>query len=145
MKTYTDKATQLIVSSIRSNRGGTGQLRIQDDLSQNLLYQQFNAVKLAYPVYDKSIGDGNERALAIAIHQFHGHQIRLKNYRTDGNSLSGTLVFHSYDHFGLDPDDLDITYGFVDRFTLQHYDRFDGKHVPPVAAADVEIPISGTF
>jgi len=58
------------------------------------------------------------------------------------------LVFNSYDHFGLDKDDLeerlDRRWGFV-WFTLQHYDRFNGKYVPPISVVDVEVPISGTF
>jgi hypothetical protein len=33
----------------------------------------------------------------------------------------------------------------TDWFTLQHYDRFDGKYPPPIAQADIEIPVSGTF
>jgi hypothetical protein len=75
-------------------------------------------------------GDANQRALSIAIHQFHGHTIALKDYKVEGNSFSGKLVFHSYDHFGLDPDDEITEYGFIDWFTLQHYDRFDGKYPP---------------
>jgi hypothetical protein len=145
MQTYTEAATKLVVQSIIANQGGTVQLRVQDDLNQNLLYQLFAETRLRYPVYDFSVGDANERALAIAIHQFHGHQIRLKDYRISGNTFSGTLVFHSYDRFGLDPDDEITEYGFVDWFTLQHYDRFDGKYVPPVAVADVEVTISGSF
>lgn len=96
-------------------------------------------------MYDFSVGDANQRALSIAIHQFHGHAIRLENYKVSGNSFSGTLLFHSYDHFGLDPDDEITDYGFIDWFTLQHYDRFDGKYPPPIAEADVEVPISGSF
>lgn len=75
----------------------------------------------------------------------HGHTIALKDYKVEGNSFSGKFVFHSYDHFGLDPDDEITEYGFIDWFTLQHYDRFDGKYPPPIAQADIEIPISGTF
>ncbi|MGP3991520.1 DUF3289 family protein [Streptomyces sp. 3N207] len=102
--------------------------------------------QLQYPVYDFSLWDANQRALSIAIHQFHGHTIALKDYKVEGgNSFSGKLVFHSYDHFGLDPDDEITEYGFIDWFTLQHYDRFDGKYPPPIAQADIEIPISGTF
>ncbi|MDP9842596.1 DUF3289 family protein [Streptosporangium lutulentum] len=86
-----------------------------------------------------------QRALSIAIHQFHGHTIALKDYKVEGNSFSGKLVFHSYDHFGLDPDDEITEHGFIDWFTLQHYDRFDGKYPTPIAQADIEIPISGTF
>lgn len=127
-----------------NDEGGTA-CQVQDDLNQNLLYQLFDAKSLKYPSYDFSWGDANERALAIAIHQFHGHQIRLKNYAVSGNTFSGTLVFHSYDHFGLDPDDGVTRYGFVDWFTLQHYDRFNGKYAPPLAVVDIEVPISGSF
>jgi hypothetical protein len=65
--------------------------------------------------------------------------------RISGTTFSGTLVFHSYDHFGLDADDEITQYGFVDWFTLQHDDRFDGTYVPPVAVPDVEVPIRGSF
>ncbi|MFV0133080.1 DUF3289 family protein [Streptomyces sp. HMX87] len=68
-----------------------------------------------------------------------------RDEEVEGNSFSGKLVFHSYDHFGLDPDDEIKEYGFIDWFTLQHYDRFDGKYPPPIAHADIEIPVSGTF
>jgi hypothetical protein len=61
------------------------------------------------------------------------------------NSFSGKLVFHSYDHFGLDPGDEITEYGFIGWFTFQRYDRFDGKYPPPIAQVDIEIPISGTF
>ena len=42
-------------------------------------------------------------------------------------------MFDSYDHFGPDPDDEIIGYGFVRWFTVQHYDRFDGKYPPAIA------------
>jgi Protein of unknown function (DUF3289)/Bacterial TSP3 repeat len=145
MRAYMDRAKQLIIQSISANRGGTAQFQLQDDLNQNLLYQLFRDTGVQYPVYDFSVGDANQRALSIAIHQFHGHTIRLKDYQISGNTFSGTLVFHSYDHFGLDPDDEITEYGFVDWFTLQHYDRFDGKYAPPIAVADVEVTISGSF
>lgn len=95
--------------------------------------------------FDFPLTDANQRALSIAIHQFHGHRIRLEDYVATGHSFSGKLVFESYDHFGLDPDDQITQYGFVDWFTLQHYERFDGNHVPPIALATVEVPISGSF
>ncbi len=146
MQDYTDSAKSLIVASIKANRGGTAQLRVQDDLNKNLLYRQFESEPgFSYPIYTNSFGDANERALSIAIHQFHGHQIRLEDYSVTGNTFSGTLVFRSYDHFGLDPDDGVTGYGFVDWFTLQHYDRFDGKYAPPLAVVEIEVPFSGSF
>lgn len=144
-KAYTDKAGQIIKQSLIDNKGRTDQLNVQEDLSKNLLFQEFLRQDVKYPVYDFSLWDANQRALSIAIHQFHGHTIALKDYKVEGNSFSGKLVFHSYDHFGLDPDDEITEYGFIDWFTLQHYDRFDGKYPPPIAHADIEIPISGTF
>ncbi|MGP3776130.1 DUF3289 family protein [Streptomyces sp. SDT5-1] len=144
-QTYIDQAKKLIVQSLTDNKGETAQFQVQDDLNKNLLYQQFKNTGVQYPVYDFSLWDANQRALSIAIHQFHGHTIRLKDYKVEGNTFSGKLLFHSYDHFGLDPDDEVTEYGFIDWFTLQHYERFDGKYAPPIAVADVEIPISGTF
>lgn len=144
-KAYTDKAGQIIKQSLIDNQGRTDQLKVQEDLSQNLLFQEFLRQDVKYPVYDFSLFDASQRALSIAIHQFHGHTITLKDYKVEGNSFSGKLVYHSYDHFGLDPDDEITEYGFIDWFTLQHYDRFDGKYPPAIAQADIEIPISGTF
>ncbi|MEV7081625.1 DUF3289 family protein [Streptomyces sp. NPDC093516] len=144
-KTYTDKAGQIIRQSLIDNQGRTDHLKVQEDLSKNFLFQEFLRQDVKYPVYDFSLWDANQRALSIAIHQFHGHTIALKDYKVEGNSFSGKLVFHSYDHFGLDPDDEITEYGFIDWFTLQHYDRFDGKYPPAIAQADIEIPISGTF
>ncbi|MFE1953694.1 DUF3289 family protein [Streptomyces sp. NPDC059524] len=144
-KAYTDKAGQIIKQSLIDNKGRTDQLKVQEDLTKNFLFQEFLRQDVKYPVYDFSLWDGNQRALSIAIHQFHGQTIALKEYKVEGNSFSGKLVFHSYDHFGLDPDDEITAYGFIDWFTLQHYDRFDGKYPPAIAQADIEIPISGTF
>lgn len=111
----------------------------------NPLYQLFKDQGVQYPVCDFSLWDADRRALSIAVHRFHGHTVRLKDYKAGGNTFSGKPVFHSYDHFGLDPDDEITDYGFIDWFTLQHYDRFDGRYAPPIAVADVEVPISGSF
>lgn len=103
---YVDIAKQEIVESITTHQGSTDHLRVQDDLAQNYPYGLFKDIGKVYPTYDHSFTDANERALAIGVHQFQGHRISLKNYTVSGNSFSGTLVFHSYDHFGLDKDDL---------------------------------------
>ncbi len=128
-----------------TNDGDTSHLVVQEDLDQNFLYQRFLNRGLQYPVYDFWVRDADQRALSMAIHQFHGHRIRLKDYVTTDDGFSGTLVFDAYDHFGLDTDDEITDYGFADWFTLQHYDRFDGKYVPPIGLAEVEVPIHGSF
>lgn len=144
MQDYVDVAADYIVQSIVFSHGDTSHLTVQEDLDQNFLYKNFPG-RLEYPRFHFSRTDANQRALSIAIHQFHGHRIRLEDYVTTDQSFSGKLVFESYDHFGLDPDDEITKYGFVDWFTLQHYDRFDGKYVPPIALVTVEVPISGSF
>lgn len=144
MQDYVDDAEDIIVQSIVVNHGDTSHLTVQEDLNQNFLKERFDE-NLRYPVFDFSVTDANQRALSVAIHQFHGHRIRLEDYVTTDHSFSGKLVFESYDHFGLDPDDEITWYGFVDWFTLQHYDRFHGKYVPPIALVTVKVPISGSF
>jgi len=44
-----------------------------------------------------------------------------------------------------DTDDFGKWPGFSQWFTLQHYDRFDGKYVPPILVATVEVDIHGQF
>lgn len=144
MQTYVSEATAIIATSIEENNGNIGHLEVGDDLADNYLFQVFQE-SLRFPVFDFSVRDADERALAIAIHQFHGHQISLNNYVLDGNEFSGTLSFRSYDHFGLDVDDEITEYGFVDWFTLQHFDRFNGRYTPSLAVVEVEVPISGSF
>jgi len=42
-------------------------------------------------------------------------------------------------------DDEIAGYGFVDWFTLQHYDRFGGRYVPSLVEVDVDVPFSGSL
>ncbi|WP_202459470.1 MULTISPECIES: hypothetical protein [unclassified Streptomyces] len=63
--------------------------RVADDLTRNFLFQEFLRQDVKYPVYDFSLWDADQRALSIAIHQFHGHTIALKDYKIEGNSFSG--------------------------------------------------------
>lgn len=113
--------------------------------NENFVYRAWRDRIGVYPVWDHSFLDANERALSIAIHQFHGHQIWLRDYRVADNEYSGVLEFRSYDHFGLDTDDEITEYGFVDWFTLQHYDRFDGRYSPPIAVVTIRVPFRGSF
>jgi hypothetical protein len=74
-----------------------------------------------------------------------GRSFRLSSGSTwlpGGASSPGVRAFLD---FGLDTDDQITEYGFVDWFTLQHYDRFDGKSIPPLAVVEIEVPFSGWF
>lgn len=60
------------------------------------------------------IGRSESTSLTLAIHGFQGHNITVENYVCNGNSFSGTIKFHFYDHFGLDDDDFQTFPGFCD-------------------------------
>lgn len=93
-----------------------------------------------YPSY------GGVSALGITVHGWHGHTIKLINYRETATGFTGSLSFHFYDHFGLDSDEEQLTWiGFCDWYTLQHYTRFNGKYAPFITQCDFTVPISGTF
>ena len=66
-----------------------------------------------------------------------------EDYRVGDGEFSGVLEFRAYDHFGLDTEDELTEYGFVDWFTLQHYDRFDGRYSPPIAVVTIRVPFRG--
>ena len=145
MQDYVTYAKDVIVTSIVANHGDTSFLAVDSDLNDNYLYSRFDLDGLTYPKFSVVSRDPDERAMSIAIHDFHGHRITLENYVVYGNTFSGTLVFEDYDHFGLDTDDFGTWPGFSQWFTLQHYDRFDGKYVPPIVVAAVEVDINGRF
>ena len=83
--------------------------------------------------------------LQLAIHGFHSIKITIKNYKFDGKNFSGTLHYEMNDHFGLDYDDLDIKFGFADWFTLQHYERFNGKYKPFIVSIEHDIDFHGSI
>ena len=59
--------------------------------------------------------------------------------------FAGTIEFYSYDHFGLDNDDYEWFAGFCDWFTLQHYDRFNGKYVPFITVVETSVNFEGVI
>ncbi len=81
----------------------------------------------------------------MASRSFQGRQILLADYKVTGNTFSGTLIFKSNVDFGLDTDDGITQGGFVDWFTLQHFDRFKGKYVPPLTEVETGVPFRGSL
>lgn len=79
----------------------------------------------------------------MAIHDFQGHEIHIKEFKADYSSFSGKLVFHFYDHFGLDDDDFQYLPGFGHWFVLQHHTKYNGKYVPYIPV--VEFDSEGNF
>jgi hypothetical protein len=145
MQSYYDDLSEIVVNSIAAEGGDIAHLAVNSDLSKNRIYETLDSFEYAYPSFELFSTDPNEKALGIAIHAFHGQRITLDNYVVEGNTFSGTLVFESYDHFGLDTDDYISWPGFSSWFMLQHYDRFDGKYVPPITLVTAEVDINGEF
>lgn len=77
-------------------RGNPHDLRFSSSSNDNLIEDYVYSISTSpYPSY------GGITALGIAIHGWHGHNIKLTDYRETATGFSGTLEFHFYDHFGL--------------------------------------------
>ncbi|MFD2881658.1 DUF3289 family protein [Paenibacillus rhizoplanae] len=134
---YVQLIRDFVVQELRSNHGDLSRLRFDPNGSQSVVNSYVNQFSTSpYPVFTEK----TNLALSLAIHAFHGHNITIKDFNNNGDQFSGKLVFHFYDHFGLDADDEINNPGFVDWFTLQHYERFNGKYVPFITTIDYELP-----
>jgi hypothetical protein len=141
-KKYVDLIHTFIVGQLQENNGDLSQLAYVPNGSRNAVQNYVSQFSTSpYPVFTEK----TNLALSLAIHAFHGHNITIKDFKNDGNQFSGKIMFHFYDHFGLDADDEIVWPGFIDWFTLQHYDRFDGKYVPFITTIDYEMDFSGTI
>lgn len=133
---YTKQIADYVTNYLK-NGGDPKKLLYVTGGKSNIIEKYVNSFDTTpYPSY----GVGG---LGIAIHGWHGHTISLNNYKESARGFSGTLVFHFYDHFGLDNDDEITNAGFCDWFTLQHYDRFNGAYVPFLTICNISVNISG--
>lgn len=138
---YYNEAKDIILKRIIQNDGDLSKLSY-DFTNRNdngSLYKEFQST-VNNPVYSDILN-----GLQLAVHTFHSKKITIKNYKFDGKNFSGTLHYELNDHFGLDPDDLDITFGFADWFTLQHYERFNGKYKPFIVSVEHDIDFRGSI
>ncbi|NQX46494.1 DUF3289 family protein [Paenibacillus tritici] len=140
-QSYVQIIRNFVVHELRSNNGDLSRLTFVPSSNKNVVNNYVNQFSTSpYPVFTEK----SNLALSLAIHAFHGHNITIKDFKNNGDQFSGKLVFHFYDHFGLDADDEINWPGFVDWFTLQHYDRFNGKYVPFITTIDYEMYFSGS-
>lgn len=138
---YVELIQDFVVQQLRNNNGDLSLLEFDPYSNHNVVKSYVNQFSPSvYPVFTEK----SNLALSLAIHAFQGHNITITDFKNDGEQFSGKLQFHFYDHFGLDADDEIIWAGFIDWFTLQHYDRFNGKYVPFITTIDYEINFSGT-
>lgn len=138
---YVNLIRNFVVQELRNNNGDLSKLEYKPNSNSNAVNNYVNQFSSSpYPVFTEK----SNLALSLAIHAFHGHNITIKDFKNDGDRFSGKLVFHFYDHFGLDSDDEIVWPGFVDWFTLQHYKRFNGKYVPFITTIDYEVYFYGS-
>ena len=141
-KSYIEEVKNYVIDKLAENNGELNILAYTAGSKNNLIDNYANKFsKSPYPIFTEE----TNLALAIAIHQFQGHNITVTNYVCDGKTFSGTLQFHFYDHFGLDETDEIIYPGFCDWFVLQHYDRFEGKYVPFITTVNTSVDFNGTI
>ena len=92
--------------------------------------------------------------------QKKGNNITITDYKFDGKKFSGKIHYTIYDHFGLDPKDMEkskplpilnfIKYNFKDEagfaswFILQHYEIFEMAYKPFVTYIEFDESFEGT-
>lgn len=102
--------------------------------------------------YDKING------LTICVDSLWGHKIEVTSYSTNGNSYTCTLHYTLYDHFGLNPDDININdedslvgsmtgslAGFRSWYILQHYDAYNKAFKPFLTLMEFDVMLTGTI
>ena len=139
MDAYINDVKEIIISKLKAYNGDLSAISVTGP-SKGVVSDEINS-SLMLPVLEL----GESVALTLAIHDFQGHNITVENFVCNGNSFSGTIKFHFYDHFGLDYDDYQWAPGFCDWYTLQHYDRFNGKYCPFITIVDMSCDFSGTY
>lgn len=138
---YVQLIRDSVVQELHNSNGDLSKLEYDPSANKKVVYDYVGGFSHSpYPVFTEK----TNLALSLAIHAFHGNNITIKDFKIAGDQFSGKLVFHFYDHFGLDADDEINWPGFVDWFTLQHYDRFNGKYVPFITTIDYELYFSGS-
>ena len=138
MDSYIKDVKNIIVKKLKAYDGDLSAIAIKEN--GGVVSNEINST-LKLPVLEL----GESVALTLAIHDFQGHTVTVDNFVCNGNSFSGTIKFHFYDHFGLDNDDYQYIPGFSDWYTLQHYDKFNGKYCPFITVVDMSCDFSGTF
>lgn len=140
---YYNDTKDIIINRIIQNDGDISKLSYdfinRESEFKYTIYEEFNDKIHVINFNDYLNG------LQLAIHGFHSIKITIKNYKFDGKNFSGTLHYEMNDHFGLDSDDLDIKFGFADWFTLQHYERFNGKYKPFIVSIEHDIDFHGSI
>ncbi len=144
MNTTITTATNLIKSELESNGADLKALRYDPYFpGVNFTHKYYDKVPAAY--FDRRVDIVN--GLGILIHGFQGFKVTICDFKKTDTNYTGTIVFHYYDHFGLDSDEgkYNKIGGFVNWYLLQHYDKFNKKYAPFITHFDIEVPISGTY
>ncbi len=133
---YLKYAKKQIINEIKANGGRLDKLAISTGEIGGVNEKMEKKNLPYFPLSDSIV-------LTLAIHGFQGLKISIENYQCSGKEFSGTIVYHFYDHFGLDEDDEQILPGFANWYILQHHTRFKGKYRPFITHVDVKNSFTG--
>lgn len=145
-KAFIEPLKNKLIEILRKNKGNLEVLKYdKNNLSELASYVQNN---LKTPVF----GDWKDKlfgGLTILIHDTWLNQVKVTDYKVDGNKFSGNLHYTIYDHFGLDIEDVLKWYvgldGFRAWFMLQRYDGYNERFKPFCTVMEMDIPFEGTF
>lgn len=147
-KQYVELVKEKVIEYLKTNKANLKELKFDEKTNKSKLSEflnELNAKEVGfknespYPIY----GLRDNAGLAMAIHQFQGHNIKITNFVCDGKEFKGVIEFHFYDHFGLDH--LDKTYFpvFGAWYILQHNIQYNGKYVPFITHVDFSVSFDG--
>lgn len=166
---YINGAKNTIIEELISCNGNLGSLKYT---GQNIKDPANKFVFTLYDVVGKPHYDNNPKnpfkgnfledthnGLTLMINDTWGNYIEIEDYKFDGNNFSGKIKFTIYDHFGLDPEDIEkskkflkvFNYDFKDQdgfaawFTLQHYEIFELGYRPFITYLEYEESFSGSI
>lgn len=146
-KLYIREVKKYIIEEINENNGNIERIKyIYNNRKSNSLYN-----KIQKNVKNIKFNTSNDKfkGLTIAINDTWGNIIEIIDFSVCGKKYMGKMRFTIYDHFGLDEPDVEKMYvqlaGFRSWFTLQHWNKYNGKYKPFASVMTFNIPFSGTF
>lgn len=149
-KKYIELVKELVIDELAKNDGNLNSLKFDENSPASSIIYKYIQKHATNPKFN-TLSD-IQGGLTICVNDTWGNQIGIREYSFDGKYYSGIIHLCIYDQFGLDePDVLPRSWwknygdlaGFRAWFTLQHYDRFNGKYRPFITKMEMDIPFKG--
>ena len=104
---YINGSKNRIIEELRLSNGNLNSLQFFQPPTEEYDSSQFliDMKNIGNPRYNTT--DDLRNGLTLCINDTWGNRIEIKNYKYDGKRFSGTIHYTVYDHFGLDPEDME--------------------------------------